>query len=107
MEFIDARREEHGVEPIVKALAGSGAAIAPSTCYAAKNDPPCARAVSDAATLATIRTIHKDNYGVYGVRKVWHELHRQGHDTARCTVERLMRADGLRGSAGPSRRARR
>jgi putative transposase len=97
VEFIDAHREEHGVEPIVKALAGSGAAIAPSTYYAAKNDPPCAREVSDAATLATIRAIHKDNYGVYGVRKVWHELHRKGHDTARCTVERLMRADGLRG----------
>lgn len=97
MEFIDAHRAEHGVEPIVKALAGSGAAIAPSTYYAAKTGPPCARAVSDAATLASIRTIHKDNYGVYGVRKVWHELHRAGHQTARCTVERLMRADGLRG----------
>jgi putative transposase len=97
VEFIDTHREEHGVEPIVQALAGSGAAIAPSTYYAAKTSAPCARAVSDAATLATIRTIHQDNYGVYGVRKVWHELHRQGHNTARCTVARLMRADGLRG----------
>ena len=97
MEFIDAHRQEHGVEPIIAALADSAASIAPSTYYAHKNATPSARAVSDAATLGTIRTIHKDNYGVYGVRKVWHELHRQGHDTARCTVERLMRGDGLRG----------
>jgi len=41
--------------------------------------------------------VHEDNYGVYGARKVWAELHRHGIDVARCTVERLMRESGLRG----------
>ncbi|KAB1927199.1 IS3 family transposase [Micromonospora sp. ALFpr18c] len=44
-----------------------------------------------------IRRIHAENYGVYGTRKIWHELHRQGVEVARCTVERLMRAAALRG----------
>lgn len=45
-----------------------------------------------------IARVHAANYGVYGARKVWHQLHRQGHtDVARCTVERLMRANGLAG----------
>jgi putative transposase len=44
-----------------------------------------------------IRKVHKDNYGVYGVRKIHAQLRREGHPAARCTVERLMRADGLRG----------
>jgi putative transposase len=41
--------------------------------------------------------VHEDNYSVYGARKVWAELNRQGIDVARCTVERLMRETGLRG----------
>ncbi len=44
-----------------------------------------------------IERIHRENYGVYGARKIWHELHRHGELVARCTVERLMRAAGLRG----------
>ena len=44
-----------------------------------------------------IKQIHAENYGVYGARKIWHELHRGGVPVARCTVERLMRAAGLRG----------
>ena len=49
----------------------------------------------DAHLLADIRRIHADNYGVYGARKVQRELHREGRKVARCTVERLMRGDGL------------
>ncbi|WP_081900823.1 IS3 family transposase [Allokutzneria albata] len=45
----------------------------------------------------TIKRVHEDNYGVYGARKIWAELHRQGVDVARCTVERHMRESGLRG----------
>ena len=97
MGFIDEHREEHGVEPIIAALADSAAAIAPSTYYAHQRAKPSARAVRDADLLQRIRAIHAENYGVYGVRKVWHELRRQDHPVARCTVERLMRADGLRG----------
>ena len=71
--------------------------VAPSTYYAAATRPPSARAVSDTSTTAVIGQVHRDNYGVYGARKVHAELHRQGRPVARCTVERLMRAAGLRG----------
>ena len=87
-----------GVEPICQALTEAGAKIAPSTYYAAKSRPPAARSVAtDAATTEVIRTLHEQNCGVYGVRKVHAELHRQGHHVARCTVHRLMRTVGLRG----------
>ena len=71
--------------------------VAPSTYYAARARPPSARSVTDAATTAVIEQVHAANYGVYGIRKVHAELHRQGNPIARCTVGRLMRAAGLRG----------
>lgn len=95
--FVDSQREQHGVQPVLRALEQTPAEIAPSTYYAAKSRPVSARAVRDAELTELIRKIHVDNYGVYGARKVWHELRRQGVDVARCTVERLMRAAGLRG----------
>jgi putative transposase len=72
--------------------------IAPSGYWAAKKRRPSARQLSDTALLADIGRIHADNYGVYGVRKVWHELRREGQPVARCTVERLMRRAGLAGA---------
>jgi putative transposase len=71
--------------------------VAPSTYYAAKTRPASARSVSDAARTEVIKQVHEENYGVYGARKVHAELNRQGQRIARCTVERLMRAAGLRG----------
>ncbi|MEI4274243.1 IS3 family transposase, partial [Klenkia sp. LSe6-5] len=71
--------------------------FAPQTYYAAKKRPPSRRSVTDAQTTERIRAIHAANFSVYGARKVHAELHRQGTPVARCTVERLMRADGLRG----------
>lgn len=53
--------------------------------------------MADEQHLAIMRRVHADNYGVYGVRKMHAELNRRGHRIARCTVHRLMRADGLRG----------
>ena len=53
--------------------------------------------MTDAASTEVIERVHVENYGVYGVRKVHAELHRQGHQVARCTVARLMRRTGLRG----------
>jgi putative transposase len=97
VEFIDAHRQEHGVEPIVTALEDTAARIAPSTYYAARNRGPSARAVRDAELVERIKRMHSDNLGVYGARKVHAELRRQGVTVARCTVERLMRAEGLRG----------
>ena len=58
---------------------------------------PCDRVIRDAELLAQIRRVHEQNYGVYGARKVWLQLRREGIQVARCTVERLMKADGLRG----------
>ena len=71
--------------------------VAPSTYYAAMKRPPSARAIRDAELVEDIRTVHKGNLGVYGARKIHAELNREGVTVARCTVERLMRAEGLRG----------
>jgi putative transposase len=86
-----------GVEPICEVLRKADVEIAPSTYYAAKSRQPSARARRDAELVPVIAKVHADNIGVYGARKVWAELNRKGHDVARCTVERLMRAEGLRG----------
>jgi putative transposase len=92
---IDAHREKFGVEPICRTLG-----IAPSTYYAvkARERDPSARTLRDRELIDRIRRVHQDNYGVYGARKVWWALRREGIDVARCTVERLMRADGLQGA---------
>jgi len=97
VEFVDSQREQHGVQPVLRALEGTPAQIAPSTYYAAKTRPVSARAVRDGELAEMIERVHEENYGVYGARKVWHELNRQGVPVARCTVERLMREAGLRG----------
>ncbi len=93
--MVDGR--EVGVEPICAALNDAGVQIAPSGYYAAKSRPPSARSVRDAELVEDIRVAHRANLGVYGARKVHAELNRQGVAVARCTVERLMRAEGLRG----------
>jgi len=95
--FIDEHRGQFGVQPICQVLAGHGVAIAPSTYYAARERPPPARACRDAALTAEITRVFKENGEVYGARKVWLELRREHIGCARCTVERLMRAAGLRG----------
>ena len=75
--------------------------IAPSTYYANKTRPASARSFRDAEVTAAIARVHEENYGVYGIRKVWAQLGREGGvdgaPVARCTVARLMKAAGLRG----------
>lgn len=90
--FITEHKDEFGVEPMCEVLP-----IAPSTYYAALSRPPSARARSDEDLEKDIQRIFDENYGVYGVRKVWKQLTREGKDVARCTVARLMRKMGLRG----------
>jgi transposase InsO family protein len=95
--FIDDHRAVHGVEPICKLLP-----IAPSTYHAraavrADPDKGSIRSRRDIALCADIRRVHEANFGVYGVRKVWRELGREGLPVARCTVARLMRQMGLQG----------
>jgi len=97
VDYIDAHKTDYGVEPICRVLAQAGVQIAPSTYYAAKTRPPSARAIRDAELVEQIHQIHGENYAVYGARKVYAELKRQGIRVARCTVERLMCAEGLRG----------
>ena len=88
-----------GVEPICQVLSDAGVQIAPSTYYAHQHRQPSARTVRDAELRKEIRIVHTENLGVYGARKVHAELCRRGTRVARCTVERLMRAEGLRGIA--------
>ena len=97
MDFIEESREAHGVEPICRALQ-----FAPSTYYdrraiAHDADRASARARSDAALSVKIDVAWEDNRKLYGARKIWHVLRRDGEDVARCTVERLMRVLGIRG----------
>jgi transposase InsO family protein len=96
--FIDDHREVYGVEPICKLLP-----IAPSTYHAhvvRRADPARASAGArrDQVLCGQIGRVHEANFGVYGVRKVWRQLHREGTAAARCTVERLMRRMGLHGA---------
>ena len=87
-----------GVEPICSVLTEHGLQVAPSSYYEHRDKAPTARAKRDAYLVEQIRRVHADNYGVYGARKVWLQLNRDGIPVARCTVERLMRADGLTGA---------
>jgi len=95
--FIDDHRDAHGVEPICKVLP-----IAPSTYFdhlAKRADPEkrSIRARRDTTLRPKIDRVFEQNLKVYGARKVWLQLNREGVDVARCTVERLMRSMGIQG----------
>jgi len=97
ISFVDAYRDDHGVEPICKVLP-----IAPSTYHAhaarrARPETAPPRVKRDAQLKPEIRRVFEENFKVYGVRKVWRQLLRDGHDVARCTVARLMGNMGLEG----------
>lgn len=87
-----------GVEPICRVLTEHGLQVAPSSYYEHVGKAPSARELRDAYLLEQIRRVHAANYAVYGARKVWLALNREGIAVARCTVERLMKADGLAGA---------
>jgi putative transposase len=96
--FIDENRGTHGVEPICRILP-----IAPSTYHAhaaQRRDPGklSARAKRDAELCDEIQRVYAENFSVYGARKVWRQLRREGESVARCTVERLMKRLGLQGA---------
>src|SRR3954447_20952616 len=103
--FIDNHRTAYGVEPICRVLP-----IAPSTyrAHAARRIDPARlppRTKRDLVLTAEIRRVFETNFRVYGVRKVWRQLGREGIGAARCTVARLMREMGLQG-AGRGRAGR-
>jgi len=86
-----------GVEPICAVLSEHGVKIAPSTYYEWRDKLPTTRQQRDEVLLGHIRRVHQENFGVYGPRKVWLVLNREGIPVARCTIERLMRQAGLAG----------
>ena len=95
--FIDDHRDAYGVEPICRVLP-----IAPSTYFeraAQRRDPTrlSARAQQDVALKPEVARVFAENFAVYGVRKVWRQIMREGFPVARCTVARLMREMGLAG----------
>jgi putative transposase len=92
VDYIDANREEFGVEPICRTLQ-----VAPSTYYSAKKRPASARAMRDAVMLPILVALFHANYSVYGARKLWKAAKRAGHDIGRDQVARLMRTAGIRG----------
>lgn len=96
-EFVEKHRGAYGVEPICAVLE-----IAPSSYYEARLHARDAsrralRVQRDAVVREEVRRVWKESEGIYGARKVWHQLRREGTTVARCTVERLMRAEGLAG----------
>lgn len=98
VRYITDHRERFGVEPICAVLP-----IAPSTYFRVRGQQQderkrSARAQRDAELRVVIRRVYEQSFGgVYGPRKVWKQLRREGHPVARCTVERLMREMGLAG----------
>jgi putative transposase len=114
VRFIEEHRhdtvdgQEFGVEPICRVLSEHGCKIAPATYWAHAKRPASTRSVRDAELIVEIRRVHESNYQVYGARKVWRQLNREGIEVARCTVERLMAAEGLAGAIrGATRRTTR
>ena len=98
VRFIDDHRQVFGVESICAVVP-----IAPSTYFrhkAEQGDPTrrSARAQRDAVLRAIIRRIWNDHHQVYGPRKVWRQMGREGLRVARCRVRRLMREMGLAGA---------
>jgi putative transposase len=87
-----------GVESICRVLSEHGVPIAPSTYYEHMAKTATTRQRRDAELAAEIARVHTENFGVYGARKVWLQLNRDGVQVARCTVERLMRRAGLHGA---------
>ncbi|MFJ6486839.1 IS3 family transposase [Streptomyces sp. NPDC091682] len=99
--FIDEHRDRFGgVEPICRVLTEHDCKIAPSTYYAhhKRRQAPSARTVRDTELKTLIKEAYDANYRVYGARKIWRHLNRQGQTVARCTVERLMRELGITGA---------
>ena len=98
VRYITDHRERFGVEPICAVLP-----IAPSTYFRLRAQQQNAtkrpaRATRDDELRVLIQRVYDENFGVYGPRKVWRQLRREGHRVARCTVERLMRDMGVAGA---------
>ncbi|MFL4901649.1 IS3 family transposase [Streptomyces sp. MMS24-I2-30] len=106
--FIDEHQDHFGgVEPILPRADPARGRIALSTYYVRRKrlTSPSPRSVRDRELKTLVKAVHETNYRVYEARKIWRALNRQGHDVARCTVERLRReireADYCRATTNP------
>ena len=97
MTFIDAHRGTYGVEPICEVLPIAPATYFRHQTWRAHPDQRSKRAQRDDWLTTQIQRVWDENFGVYGARKVWRQLTREGTAVARCTVERLMRQMELQG----------
>src|SRR5699024_9378402 len=98
IRYIDMFRDRFGVESICRVLGATDRGFMASRGYrAAKTRPARQRSQLDAALMPIVKELHQANYGVYGVRKMWHAMARAGWEVGRDQVARLMRLAGLRG----------
>jgi putative transposase len=97
--LIDAHRDRWGVEPICQVLE-----VAPSTYYAATSRPTSARRLRDEELKVEIARVHEENFGVYGVEKIWRQLNREGIRVGRDRAARLMRELNLEGAVRGKRK---
>lgn len=93
MSYIDQHKHRFGVEPICNTLQ-----VAPSTYYAARSRPPSARQLADERLTEHVRRVFNEHYAVYGRRKIWAQLNREGIRVGRDRVARLMRQAGISGA---------
>ena len=97
--FIDENKDRFGVEPMCAQLAELGCAFPPSTYYDARRGRGRGALSGMIISGSSSSKVYDENYSCYGARKIWLALRQDDHDVARCTVERLMRDLGLRGSS--------
>ena len=98
IRFIDTFRDRFGVEFFCRVLGATACGFITSRGYrAAKSRTPAARAIRDGLLVEEVKRLHAANYGVYGVRKMWHAMRRAGWDIGRDQTARLMRVAGVTG----------
>jgi transposase InsO family protein len=96
--YIDAHRDRFGVEPICTVLSEHGCVIAPSTYYSRRARPVTAAELEEAYLANALVDLHRANWGVYGVRKLWYAARRAGLGIGRDQVARLMAIAGITGA---------
>ena len=97
VDYIESHRDRFGVEPICAVLSEHGVTIAPSTYYERRRQPVTEAELEDAYLANALVTLWREEWGVYGVRKLWHTARHAGLDLGRDQVARLMRLAGIRG----------
>ncbi len=98
VDYIGAYRARFGVEPICTVLSEHGVKIAPSTYYERRRRPVTDAELEEAYLANALVTLHVENWGVYGARKLWKAARRAGLDVGRDQVARLMGIAGIRGA---------